>query len=551
MISRGGSADVYGRDWRRTFAMTVPVSEPDFWNNADIRSRLSDVLHFASDDIWEFAFTQANPELSQLPLSSDDREWWAEPDTVVKFSGGADSLCAVVEALLQGRKPLLVSHRSTPPLDTRQQKLISLLRERFPEWQFPHVSVWIHRKGADAADTTQRTRAFLYAALGAMAANQLAISKVLLSDNGMVSLNLPINAQIVGALASRSTHPKFLHLFNSLLVRVFGTDIRVSNTLWNKTRPETLSVLAAAAAPELLQETVSYAHTRGRTSIQPHCGVCSQCVDRRFGVLAEGLEEHDITERYEKDIFISDIPEGETRSLVVSYVQFAIRTRNMDDNTLFAEYPQLMDCIVDDDPHLEDTARALGDLIRRHSQSVTHVMIEQTKRYAQNLVLQELPPTCLIQLAVNASMEHIDKYAATLKRLTQAFQRGMPPAFQDSPPKNERAVQNIAQSIVQALDEQLRREVPLLPFAGISTKPDFSTLPNGGKGWLFIEFKYPSSRARLNHIVTEITSRQIIYPSQGAYAFFVVYDPKRTIVDDEQFKLDTKRMDNCWLEVIR
>ncbi len=95
------------------------------------------------------------------------------------------------------------------------------------------------------------------------------------------------------------------------------------------------------------------------------------------------------------------------------------------------------------------------------------------------------------------------------------------------------------------------REGPQLPFAGISTKPDFSKSPHGRKDWLFIEFKYPSSRQRLNHIVTEITSRQIIYPHQGAYAFFVVYDPKRTILEGEKFKAEIKRMENCWVEVIR
>ncbi len=551
MVSRGGAADIFGKDWRRHFALTVPVREPDFWNRTAVRGCLTDALHFASDDTWEFAFTEAQPELSQLPLSFDERQRWAEPDTVVMFSGGADSLCDVVQEVQRGKKPLLVSHRSAPPIETRQQNLVQLLRERFRQWEFPHISVWIHRRGGDAADSSQRTRAFLYASLGAMAASQLNISAVSLSDNGMVSLNLPINSQIVGALASRSTHPKFLHLFNKLLGEVFNAKPRVSNELWNRTRPEALTILSAAGVPELVQETVSCAHTRGRTSLQPHCGVCSQCIDRRFGTLAAGLEEHDIAERYEKDIVCADLPDGEVRSLAVSYVQFAIRTCSMSDDALFAEYPELLDCVLEDDPNLQDTARALGDLVRRHSSSVVDVLTALAKKHAQDLVMHALPSACLIQLAVNAQAQQLDEYAPVLKVLARAFQKGLPPAFQDALPQNERAVQQIAQSILQALDEKLAREVPLLPFAGISTKPDFSASTDGRKNWLFIEFKYPANRARLNHIITEITSRQLVYVSQGAYAFFVVYDPKRTIVDDETFKRDVIRMENCWLEIIR
>src|SRR6185312_1908698 len=99
--------------------------------------------------------------------------------------------------------------------------LATKLRLRYPTWDFPHLAPWIHRKGSDAADTSQRSRSFLFASLGVAFAAVLRIPRVELPDNGIVSINIPINDQLTGALASRSTHPRFLALFNELATTVF------------------------------------------------------------------------------------------------------------------------------------------------------------------------------------------------------------------------------------------------------------------------------------------------------------------------------------------
>lgn len=215
LLSRGGDADVYGRQWRRQITLCIPVSNPDLWSEETVRVRVQQTLRFLTDDAWEFHFS-ALPDHGQrqIPLQiSDPSAVVGNPDIVTMFSGGADSLCAAIEAVhASGHRPILVSHRSALPIDARQRNLTSALRRHFPKWGFPHLSFWIHRRGGSAADTSQRSRAFLFASLGAAVAAELGIAKVLLSDNGVVSLNLPLNAQVVGALASRSTHPKFLYL---------------------------------------------------------------------------------------------------------------------------------------------------------------------------------------------------------------------------------------------------------------------------------------------------------------------------------------------------
>ena len=401
LVSRGGEADVYGRQWRREFAVCLPVNEPVFWNRAGIRRRLQETLSFLTEDRWDFAFSEAPAEADQLPLKLGEKELHGTPDSVTLFSGGADSLCAAVEAVQKGRRPVLVSHRSAPNVSSRQQQLVKELRRRFPEWDFPHVSVWVHRMGSEPKETTQRTRSFLFACLGAVVAGELQLQDVALPDNGVVSLNLPINDQLTGALASRSTHPKFLALFNDLLQSVLRRPVLVSNPLWKRTRSETLDVLRRAKAMELLQETVSCSNARGRTLVQPHCGVCSQCVDRRFGSVAAGLEEHDLAERYGVDIFRHSLPEGPARSLLISYITFARQVRKASPDDLFNLFPQLADCILSGDPDPGQTAGVVTDLLQRHAKTTLGVLEEQIIGQGAMAAAGELPQDGLLTLAIS------------------------------------------------------------------------------------------------------------------------------------------------------
>lgn len=550
-VSRGGPADVYGKRWRRHFGMAVPVSDPNFWNRDDVCSQLKATLEFLSDDLWEFSFSQAVLDAEQLVLSLGDKQLLRNPDSIILFSGGADSLCATIDAVTrQGMRPVVVSHRPAPNIDALQKRLVAELRRRFPQWDFPQISVWVHRKGGDAAETSQRTRSFLFASLGTAIAAQLGLSQVLLADNGVASINLPINSQLVGALASRSTHPKFIHHFNGLVSKIFPKPIVVSNPLWSHTRADALARLNEAGAADLLQETNSCAHRRGRPQMQPHCGVCSQCIDRRFASLAAGLEEHDLAERYELDIFREPLPDGGARTLAESYVRFALDVQRLTDDDFFLGFQELSDCILPDDPRPAETAQALVDLVRRHASNTIRTMESQLAKNTSDLVAGTLPPTCLVRLV--ASGQHMeDSRLRVIKSLTTALARGLPPVFQGRSPADEREVQNAAEGILQALQADLRREVPLLSFAEIGTKPDFARLPENGRGWLFIEMKYPSTRSRVNGIVTEITSRATIYRKQGAFVLFTIFDPQRRIVNDEQFKADCSGQNGVWVEVLR
>ena len=91
-VSRGGEADVYGRKWHRQMRLAIPVSDPRFWQRRSTSTALQVTLGFVSDDAWEFHFTKAKAAQSQLLLRLPENEIHSDPDCVVLFSGGADSL---------------------------------------------------------------------------------------------------------------------------------------------------------------------------------------------------------------------------------------------------------------------------------------------------------------------------------------------------------------------------------------------------------------------------------------------------------------------------
>lgn len=396
-ISRGGLADVYGSHWVRNLSLAIPVSNVSLWSSPQVYNALVNTLDFVSDDRWAFAFTELSPELRQLTIDfgdSDALELLGSPQSVILFSGGMDSLCAAIAAQKNGDRPVLLSHQPAPAHQSRQKSLASELRRRSEGWNYPHLGVQIHRRGVDHSETTQRTRSFLYASLGAAVASELGISQLILADNGVTSIQPPINDQLLGAMATRSTHPKFIYYFNELASIIFSSPPVASNPFILQTRSEVLSLLKQHNMLDMLQETFSCAHGRGRTLSHPHCGVCSQCIERRFSTLALGADEFDIAERYGIDIFTDPLPSGPSRTAVLSYVRFALEIA--EDPNPFQTFPQLYDCITPSDVAPASMADDIISLLKRHADTVISVMKEQLSHH--DLVTTDLPSTCLLRL---------------------------------------------------------------------------------------------------------------------------------------------------------
>lgn len=182
-----------GAGWRRALRLRVPVREPDRWNAPAVRGALETSLGFVSEDEWVFEFphlTRDFPLAERLDFHTTP--FHGSVQEVVLFSGGLDSLAgAVHEALVEHKQVLLVNHRSTEKLTPTHESLVrDLIAVAGPRAPL-HTPVWVNKRKRLGRETTQRTRSFLFAALGAVFARMIGLSRVRFYENGVTSLNLP------------------------------------------------------------------------------------------------------------------------------------------------------------------------------------------------------------------------------------------------------------------------------------------------------------------------------------------------------------------------
>ena len=175
-ITRGGDGvDNFGENWRRRLFFRIAVRNPDLWNSSPLKDQLIETLSFLSEDEYYFDFVKLRrPPPTQTHLEFDVDS----PEEVVLFSGGLDSLGgAVEEAVTNSRKIVMVTHKATPKLNRQYRKLLELLSSAAAHKPL-HIPVAISKNKSLGKEYTQRSRSFLYAALGATVAQMFNLRKI-------------------------------------------------------------------------------------------------------------------------------------------------------------------------------------------------------------------------------------------------------------------------------------------------------------------------------------------------------------------------------------
>jgi 7-cyano-7-deazaguanine synthase in queuosine biosynthesis len=407
MASRGGPTMVaLGRDWRRHFRFVVPVRNPTLWSRPDLLGALTDTLAFMSEDDFGFEFVQHNapaPFARYLDLGPARGKQFAL-DEVLLFSGGMDSLCGALTELQEHprKRLLLVSHQSSTKMATRQKALAAALHERFPE-RVLHVPVRAGITDVTPREFTQRTRSFLFTAIAAAAgAGQ---RRILFYENGVVSFNLPIAGQIIGARASRTTHPRTLDLLARLLGLLLERDFKIENPFIWKTRTEVAVLGAESGHADLLGQSVSCSRVRSMERDRPHCGVCSQCIDRRVATLAAGLGDQDTPGGYRVDLLTGPRERPDERAMVESYVGHALKMHGMATLGFVTRFANEIARWSRSFPGMDSdgVAERSHDLHRRHAADVVTVLAAGIKEHALALAERRLPESCLLRLVASTA----------------------------------------------------------------------------------------------------------------------------------------------------
>ncbi|WP_439630596.1 winged helix-turn-helix domain-containing protein [Gemmata sp.] len=405
-LTRGGTAGVdYGDAWRRRLRFVIPVRDPERWRRPEVQLALVAALEFLTDDQYEFAFVlAADPARPDRYLTDTVAPGGTEFEEVALFSGGLDSLCgAVEEVLVAGRRVALVSHRSATRVTGRQGALSAALAARAPDPRRRplHVGVTVNKGSNLNREFTQRSRLFVFASVAAVVARQVGLDRVTFYENGCTSLNLPVSPELIGASASRTTHPQSLARIGTFFTHLFGTRFAVRNPCQLLTKAQMLERLRARDHADLCALTCRCGSVWARFKHHPHCGRCSQCVERRVSVLAAGLTDADDPPgRYTSDPLTGERT-GPQLTFAERYVGTVRKVERIATARAFAvRYPEVNAAL----PYLpgtaDEAARAVFELCVRNARGACGAIRRAFGDRAESLFQQEIPARSLLGVAL-------------------------------------------------------------------------------------------------------------------------------------------------------
>lgn len=401
-MARRGVKDVetMGANWRRRLRFEIPVRVPELWRSHEVTDALIGLLSFLSEDEYEFTFSRyKSPPSLNAYLHFGKVADQSLPESVILFSGGLDSLGGVVEEVVRdGKASLLVTHAAAGTMRDRHHTLTSMIANatKGPRPQF--VTVRASKQHRAEKEYTQRARSFLYASFAVAVARVADLDAIRFYENGVVSLNLPLSPQVVGSRATRTTHPRVLASMRKLFSLVSGLPFGVENRFMWKTKADVVADIVRAGHGAMIDYSISCTHTRQYRRDQPHCGSCSQCIDRRFAVLAADAGKFEPEDRYRHKLLTDERDTGESRIMLASYLETAQRVAAMDINAFYNRYGEAVRALPHIDLPVDDAAKRVFDLYKRHGEQIVGAITEAGKAHMSQILKRSLPESCTLRL---------------------------------------------------------------------------------------------------------------------------------------------------------
>jgi 7-cyano-7-deazaguanine synthase in queuosine biosynthesis len=406
-VSRGGRVGRgVGRDWHRSMRLVVPVRLPGFWNQRSIGALVNRTLSFLAGEQWKVSFEKLHTPPSVQTYIDFGDQWKARPETVLLFSGGLDSLGGLVQEIEAGARCIaLVTHRSNPKTSAQVKRLVGAVRDQVGgSVELIHIPVWADKSSALTKDTSQRTRSFLYAALGMAVAAMTECDTVRLYENGIVSLHLPIIGELVGARASRSTHPCAMGGFDQLLQHLIKPGARIENPFLWLTKVDVVKLIRESAYAPLIGLSESCGGTFKKTKTRTHCGECSQCVDRRLAIVGAEATAYEDANMYAQRIELG-VQDGPARTMVGAYLKTARQFLRLDPAMFVATYPEVHRAASCLPGSADQAVEQIVELCRRHGKGVTEAIAMWVKDSAGPIARGEIPPSSALLLGVERADE--------------------------------------------------------------------------------------------------------------------------------------------------
>lgn len=331
MACERGDGDV---DWSRSIQAWLPVRDPDFWETH--RPAIEGIWTDLTSDELQLRFEQ-----EEAPTSPPRMGVGAFPDhdCVALISGGQDSFTGALDLLDSDRQPLLLSHSASGAVNGAQNAVEAILRGLDPNIKRLKIGAGKARdRFFPGAEASQRSRTFLFVGAAALVAAAGGSDEVVLNENGVMALHLPLTAARIGSLSTHTASPPILDRMRALASEVLGRPLlRVENNLVGMTKPEVVGRAVALGQGGGMAQTVSCWQI-GRTS--RHCGICAPCLLRRVS-----CEHHGVSDvAYDADVFddASALDDPRARDNAAHFVSLIEDLSELTDIELEYEYPELL-----------------------------------------------------------------------------------------------------------------------------------------------------------------------------------------------------------------
>lgn len=284
--------------WTRSLEMYVPVLQLEKWESC--KDTLTKALCFLTGDHWSLHFR------SRVGLTADEDSYrkgkWrfrrstrrTDADTFCMLSGGLDSFIGAINLLSDGKKPMFVSHYGGGKgVKSYQDRVVRSISARY--------GVGLERffrfyaASSNGLEDSTRSRSLMFFAHAFVLASGMGHHvDLIIPENGVISLNIPLTVMRLGSLSTRTTHPYFMGQLQKLLIDL-DLDITLINPFQMLTKGEMIKQCKDQTyLASHYQYTMSCSHPdQGRWTGDDagHCGECLPCTIRRAAIMAAGLND--------------------------------------------------------------------------------------------------------------------------------------------------------------------------------------------------------------------------------------------------------------------
>ena len=289
-IDRSISREKYSIDgWSRELDVLIKIPCHEVFDAE--KEQIAQLLSFLTGDYWTLSFQEAS---NVRLIKYTDSDYFDGITQVNLFSGGLDSLIGAIDFMSQypNKKLFLASHydsdMSGPRID--QERLLRHFSSKFNNQYvvFPKkhsIKIISHL----SAETTCRSRSLMFMAIALQIA-EYTMSKIMIPENGSVSLNYPLSPSRRSSCSTRTTHPVVIHQVNNLLMN-FGLLSKIENPYEFMTKGEMVrdcknqsylfSILAESNSCGKRTRRQFFYDNRNAT----HCGHCMPCMYRRASLV--------------------------------------------------------------------------------------------------------------------------------------------------------------------------------------------------------------------------------------------------------------------------